>query len=131
MLVKLLDITKGYAKHEKEVLTETVRLRKGMSGSEMKEADKNINEGFRGISVVGEAYPTLLSNENFKQLQLAAADTEEHLQAARRLYNSNVTAFNTSIVTFPSNIVASLMKLQQKEFFEAEEAKKQDVKMEF
>jgi LemA protein len=67
----------------------------------------------------------------FGKLQAAIADSEEHLQAARRLYNSNVSTLNSSIVTFPTSIVANAIHIQKKSFFEAEEAKRQDVKMEF
>ena len=58
-------------------------------------------------------------------------DTEEHLQAARRAYNSNVTIFNTKVVTFPSSIVAGNMGLSKRDYFEAETSKRQDVEMKF
>lgn len=57
-------------------------------------------------------------------------DTEEHLQAARRGYNANVTALNTKIVSFPSSIIAKRLNIQEKEMFKAEEIKRQDVKIE-
>jgi LemA protein len=53
------------------------------------------------------------------------------LQAARRLYNSNVTSFNTEVDIFPSSIVANKQRLQKYEFFIAETAKREDVKMSF
>ena len=65
------------------------------------------------------------------ELQKAVANTEEHLQAARRLYNANVTRINTVIVTFPKSIVANKIKMERKPYFEAEEAKREDVKFEF
>ena len=58
-------------------------------------------------------------------------DVEEHLQAARRLYNANVNAYNAKIVVFPNSIVAGQMGAPKKELFVAEETKRQDVKMEF
>ena len=62
---------------------------------------------------------------------ITIADVEEHLQAARRLYNANVNTYNTKLVVFPSSIVANNMHAVKKPFFEAEEAKRQDVKMSF
>ena len=62
---------------------------------------------------------------------MTMADVEEHLQAARRLYNANVNTYNTKLVVFPSSIVANNMHAVKKPFFEAEEAKRQDVKMSF
>ena len=95
------------------------------------EADKKMSEEFSKISVVAENYPELRSSDNYKTLQQAIADTEEHLQAARRMFNSNVSKLNQLLVTFPSNMVASGMGVTKRAFYEVEEAKKEDVKMDF
>ena len=131
VLTKMLDTVKGYAKHEKEVIIETIKLRKGMTMEEKNEANTKMNEAFSKLNVVAENYPELKASENFAVLQQSNADVEEHLQAARRLYNANVSSFNQMIVTFPISIVAGMKKLTKKEFFEAEESKKADLKMEF
>lgn len=131
VLTKMLDTVKGYAKHEKEVIIETIKLRKGMSMEEKNEANTKMNEAFSKLNVVAENYPDLKASENFSVLQQSIADVEEHLQAARRLYNANISSFNQMIVTFPTSIVAGMKGLTKKEFFEADEAKKEDVKMEF
>ena len=73
----------------------------------------------------------LKANDMFGKLQSAIANSEEQLQASRRIYNSNVSQINTAIVTFPTSFVAKKINIQKKAFFEAEEAKKADVKMEF
>ena len=131
VLTKMLDTVKGYAKHEKELIIETVNLRKGMSMEEKNAANNKMSEAFSKLNVVAENYPDLKASENFKVLQQSITDVEEHLQAARRLYNANISSFNQMIVTFPTSIVASTKGLTKKEFFEAEETKKQDVKIEF
>ena len=131
ILTKLLDITKAYAQHEKFTLMETVKLRSGMSMKECADANSKMNEAAKAINIVAEAYPELKSSENFKQLQMTVADVEEHLSAARRAYNSNVSFYNQTIVKFPSSIVAKNIGAQSKEFFEAEEEKRADVKMDF
>lgn len=130
-LTKMLEITKGYAKHEKETLGEVINLRKGMSIAEKQDANNKMTETFGKINVLAEAYPELKSSENFKTLQLSVADVEEHLQAARRLYNANISSYNQEIVSFPTSIVAGMKGFVKKEFFEADDAKKEDVKMEF
>ena len=61
----------------------------------------------------------------------AIGNVEEQLQAARRLYNANVSAYNQAIIVFPGSLVANSMHLTKREFFEAEETKKADVKIEF
>jgi LemA protein len=67
----------------------------------------------------------------FRELQIGVRDAEEHLQAARRLYNSNVTVYNTAIEIFPSSIVAKSQKLTRHEFFVAEAVKREDIKLSF
>lgn len=131
VLTKLLDVVKAYQKHEKEILSEVIRLRSGMTMQERNIANQQMDTAFGRINMLAESYPELKSSNNFMQLQHAIVDTEEHLQAARRLYNSNVTAYNGMIVTFPNSIVAGSMGAVAKEFFEAEAAKRQDVKMNF
>lgn len=130
-LTKLLDVVKGYQKHEKETLLEVIKLRSGMSMTERNAANTRMDQAASQIKLLAEAYPELKSSNNFVQLQNSIADVEEHLQAARRLYNSNVSAYNTKIVMFPNTIVANGMGAKEKEFFEAEEAKRSDVKMSF
>ncbi len=129
VLTKMIDVVKGYAKHEEETIFKTIEMRKGMSLSEKETAVKDMNESFKQIQVVAEAYPELKSSENYNTLQLSIADTEEHLQAARRMYNSNVSSLNQLIVTFPSSIIAGMKNVKEHSFFEAEEEKKQDVKI--
>lgn len=131
VLTKMIAICKGYAKHEKETITDTIKYRKGMSMEERAEANNKMTETFGKINVLAEAYPDLKASENFKTLQQSVTDVEEHLQAARRLYNSNISSYNQRVVTFPSSIVASTKGLAKREFFEAENAKKEDVKIEF
>ncbi|MEM1485964.1 LemA family protein [Oscillospiraceae bacterium PP1C4] len=128
-LSKLLDITKAYAKHEIETFEKIVNLRKGMTVSEKNNVNEQLDDMHNRISVLAENYPELKSSENFKQLQIAAADVEEHLQAARRLYNANVSLLNQLTVTFPSSMVSKSMKIYKQDFFVAEEAKKADVAM--
>ena len=131
VLTKMIETVKGYAKHEKEVLFDVVKIRKGMTIEEKNEANKQMDETLSKINVLAENYPDLKASENFAVLQQSIADVEEHLQAARRLYNANISTFNQMIVTFPTSIVAGMKHLTKKEFFEAEETKKADVKMEF
>jgi len=130
-LTKLLDITKGYAAHEKETLAQVIQMRKGMTVGELNQASTQCDQLFTRINALAEGYPELRSAEHFKELQSATREIEKHIQAARRLYNSNVTAFNTAIVVFPSSIVAKSQNLAPRDFFVAEEGKLADVEMKF
>ena len=131
VLTKMLDVVKAYTKYEKETILEVIKVRQGMNMDEKVDADKKMSEEFSKISLVAENYPELRSSDNYKTLQQAIADTEEHLQAARRMYNSNVSRLNQLLVTFPSSMIASSMGVTKQAFYEVEEAKKEDVKMDF
>ena len=131
MLTKLLDVAKNYARHESEVFAQVIKLRQGTSVAELNEAAGQVEAMASRLNVVAENYPQLRSSDVFVSLQSGIRDSEEHLQAARRLYNSNVTGLNTAIEVFPSSIVAKAKQVQKREFFAAEEAKKADVAMRF
>ena len=131
MLTKLLDVTKGFAEHEKSLFVEVVELRKGMSVGELNKAVGQVDAMASRINVVAEAYPELRSSDVFRELQAGIRDAEEHLQAARRLYNSGVSAFNSAIIVFPASIVANSQRLEKREFFVMEEAKREDIAMKF
>ena len=129
VLTKMVEVVKEYTKHEKEVLFKVINLRNNMTVKELREANDTIDENFRKIDLTVENYPDLKSNENFKLLQKSLLDVEEHLQAARRLYNASVLQYNQLVETFPSLIVGKILRTTTKEFFEAKEETKENVKM--
>jgi LemA protein len=132
MLTKMLDIAKSYTKHEKELFTQVIELRRGMTVSEINEKNAQLDAMSARISAVAESYPQLQSAGVFRDLQTGVRDAEEHLQAARRLYNSNVSAFNTAVEIFPASIVANAQHIKKEHtFFMAEAAKREDVQMRF
>ena len=136
LLTKALASVKGYAKHEAETLSKVIGMRTGnineLSLDEKSKLNAELSEVQRGINVVVEQYPQLKADTQFTLLQNQTADCEEQLQAARRVYNSNVSIFNQKRVTFPDSIVAKRIGFTQDlEFFKADEEKRQDVKFEF
>lgn len=131
VLTKQLAVVKEYTSHESKTLFETIKLRSGMSIGEKSDAANKMNEVASQFRLTAEAYPELKSSDNYIALQNSITDVEEHLQAARRLYNANVTAFNTKIVMFPASIVAGMLNMKKRDLFEAEDYKKNDVEMKF
>ena len=129
MLTKMLDTAKGYMAHESELFTKVIELRRGMSVAEMNDAQQQMDALSGRFFAVAENYPELRSSEVFAELQRGIRDAEEHLQAARRLYNSNVTAYNTAIAMFPAKLLAG--SRQPKEFFAADAGKREDITMSF
>lgn len=130
-LTKMLEAAKGYAKHEAEVLSNLVNLRRGMDMAERAEANQRMDELAGRINILAEAYPALKASEVFVQLQRSVAEVEDNLQASRRIYNMNVSAFNQLLVSWPASLVGLQRGHTPKQFFEAEERKKEDVKLEF
>ena len=136
LLTKALAAVKGYAKHEAETLSKVIGMRTGsikeLSLDEKSKLNAELSQVQRGINVVVEQYPQLKADTQFTLLQSQTADCEEQLQAARRVYNSNVSIFNQKRVTFPSSIVAKRIGFTSDlEFFKADEEKRQDVKFDF
>jgi len=129
MLTKMLDTAKGYMAHENELFPKVIELRRGMSVAEMNAAQQQMDNLSGRFFAVAESYPELRSSDVFLELQHGIRDAEEHLQAARRLYNTSVTAYNTAIAMFPAKILAG--SRQPKEFFAADASKREDVKMTF
>ena len=131
LLTKMIEVVKGYTKHEKDTLLEVTKLRKNMSINDKNKMNDEMNQAIEQIKIIAENYPDLKANENFIVLQTSIAEVEENLGIARKLYNSNVSAFNQMIVVFPNSIVATTRGMKQKEFFEADDLKKEDVKINF
>ena len=129
MLTKMLDTAKGYMKHENDLFTNITTLRHGMSVGELNDVKQQQDTLSGRLFAIAEGYPELRSSETFAELQRGIRDAEEHLQAARRLYNTNVADYNTAIAMFPASLLAG--SRQPKEFFAADETKREDVKMTF
>lgn len=91
-------------------------------------------QGLTGVSsainALAEQYPTLYSYASMQHFQQDIFDAEEHLQAARRLYNSNVSLYNQRIHTFPYLLLAKLHGMKEAKFYTVEE-KKKDFKVQF
>lgn len=137
LLTKLLASVKGYAKHEYETLSQVIAMRSGnnikdLSLEEKSALNSQLSQVQKGINIVMEQYPELKADTQFTNLQNQTADCEEQLQAARRVYNSNVSGFNQKRVSFPSSMVANAIGFRQDlEFFKAEEEKRKDVTFDF
>lgn len=117
VLTKMIEIVKNYTKYEKDTLFKINEIAKGISLNEKANLNKQIDDELAKIYILTKSYPKLKANENFKVLQKTIIEVEEHLQAARRVYNSNVSMFNQLVLKFPTNIVAKTKSLKEKEFF--------------
>lgn len=135
LIPNLIATVKGYAAHEKnlfEKVTEArTRAMTAGTADEKGKAENMLSGTLKSLFAVAENYPDLKANQNFLELQRELTDTEDKIQASRRFYNGNVRDLNTKIEVFPTNIMAGMIGLKQREYFEMEEAEKQPVKVEF
>jgi len=127
LIPNLVETVKGYAAHEREVLERVVEARTravASTGSPGEQArDENVLvQALRQLFALREGYPDLKANQNFLALQGQLAETEDRIQAARRLYNGNVREYNNRCEMFPTNVLAGLFHFTKAEFFEIESA---------
>ncbi|NLY62821.1 MAG: LemA family protein [Erysipelothrix sp.] len=119
LITDLVQVVKGYTKHESQILEELVSIRSELS-SNPDLANDHMNSIINRLNITIEAYPDLKASDQFLNLQKNIANVEEHLQASRRFYNNNVTNYNNLIEGFPSNIVANMFNYQPKELFKTD-----------
>lgn len=136
LIPNVVETVKGYAAHEKGVLENVTKARTRAMGAhtpqEHAEAENMLADTLKTLFAVAENYPDLKANVNFLDLQKELADTENKIQAARRFYNTNVRDFNTTLQSFPANMVAGMMGFASREFFDLqEEAAREPVKVKF
>ena len=135
LIPNLVESVKGYAKHESGVFEKVTEARAramgASSGKEKAGAENMLSGALKSLFAVAENYPQLKANENFGKLQDELSDTENKIQAARRFYNTNTRDLNTSIETFPSNVMARMFNFSKAEFFDAEPAAEQPVNVKF
>lgn len=125
LIPNLIETVKGYAIHEKTIFEEVTRARTQAMGAhtaqEHTQAENMLTSTLKSLFAVSENYPDLKANDNFLELQRELSDTENKIQSARRFYNTNVRDYNTTIESFPSNIIAGMFHFSKKEFFDLEE----------
>jgi len=122
LVPQLVETVKGYATHERELLTKITLARTAAMGAttidEKIKTETQLSAALQGLKISVEAYPDLKANQNFLQLQEELSDIENKLAAARRYFNAATTEYNTGIETFPSNLVANSFGFMRESLFD-------------
>ena len=125
LIPNLVEVVKGYAKHEQSTFDAVVTARaKATSASTVADtasADGMLTQALRGLLAVAEAYPDLKASANFISLQEELATTENKVAFSRQFYNDNVRSLNTAVKTVPTNFFAGFAKVEEREFYEVDD----------
>lgn len=134
LVPNLVEVVKGYMKHESSVLEEIVKLRNSpydkMSLSDKIDTNQQLSSGISKIMAVAENYPNLKASQNFSDLTHQLSTIEDEIANSRKYYNAVVRNLNTKVEMFPSNIIAKMFNFKLSKMFEASEDERNNVKVE-
>jgi LemA protein len=135
LIPNLVETVKGYAAHERETFEAVTRARQQAAGAagveDQAQAENLLTQTLRQLFAVAEAYPQLKANENFLELQEELTGTEGRIAFARQFYNERVLAYDNSLESFPSNVMAGAFGFKPKTYFETETASREPVPVDF
>ena len=114
-------------KYEAETFAKIAEMRSKYQQDKNLKTGAEINNQVNRIMAIGEENPSLQASEQFLNLQRNLTKMESQLQAARRVYNGDVTLYNTSISTFPNYVFAGIFGFKEEDLFVIEEYKKENI----
>ncbi len=130
LVPNLVEVTKGYATHEKEIFESIANARARMlaaggSREETIDAANQMSSALSRLLVISERYPDLKANQQFARLSDELAGTENRIATERRRYNESVQQYNTLVRSFPTMLIARSTGFTPQPYFKApEEAQK-------
>jgi LemA protein len=146
LIPNLVEVVKGYAKHERETLEGVVAARSKatqtqVSAGDLADPDKlqkfadaqgSLTSALSKLLVVVEQYPDLKANQNFLDLQTQLEGTENRINVARQRYNEAVASFNAAVRKFPESLTNKfLLHLERKAYFQAQAGAQEAPKVKF
>ncbi len=130
-LTKLVAAVEGQTKFNKEVYENIAKFRSGIAENDLTQKQQVIDKIQTGLSMAFENYPQLGADESIRRLMTESTMIEKEIASARRLYNADVTQFNTAIYNFPTNVVIAKKGYQGLNLFKTDESVKKDVEIKF
>ncbi|MBI4844884.1 MAG: LemA family protein [Candidatus Omnitrophica bacterium] len=147
LIPNLVNIVKGYMRHENEVLMaltqarsdaqEVLRILKSkedISGDDILQLGATqdmLTKSIKNIVALAESYPDIKASSNFLALQDQLEGTENRVNIARLRYNYTVRQYNQKIKTFPGNFLAKMCGFKSKAYFEADNEAFNAIKINF
>lgn len=137
LVPNLVNTVKGYAAHEKEVLTRVTearsrvaslqaspeRLNNSQNLARFQAAQGDLTQALSRLLVVAENYPQLKADASFRDLQAQLEGTENRIAVARNRYIQTVQSYNVTVRSFPGNLTAKLFGYEVKPNFTVENEK--------
>lgn len=134
LVPNLVNVVKGYAKHEEQVLNDVTQARANVAGlkvdrevledpalfEKFQQAQSQMTGALSRLLAVTENYPDLKANEQFRDLQVQLEGTENRISTARTRYITTVQDYNTYVRQFPQVMTAKVIGMKQKPNFSAE-----------
>ncbi len=129
LIPNLVEVTRGYAAHEKEIFVHVAdaraKLMSAGSRDEKIEAAGELGTALGRLLAIAERYPDLKANQQFARLSDELAGTENRIATERRRYNEAVQEYNTLVRSFPTVLTARVTGFTPQPYFKApEEAQK-------
>ncbi len=135
LIPNLLEVVKGYASHEKEIIENISEARTRYSNAnspeEYAEADAELTNAVNSLNIIVENYPDLKASQNFADLQTELTGTERRISTERMRYNDRVKEYNLSIRKFPTKLIAGIFNFDKREYFEINQEDSEVPKVEF
>lgn len=130
LIPSLVEIVKGYAKHETDTLQEVTQMRVNAQKGDLDTAidsEIKIGDALKSIFLVVEKYPDLKANTNFLDLQERLSKMEEEIAFSRRYYNGSVREFNNKCQMFPFNLIAGMFGFKALPMYQVDSDKERQV----
>ncbi|MBW3603456.1 MAG: LemA family protein [Actinobacteria bacterium] len=135
LIPNLLETVRGYAEHERDVLTAVTAARtSAMEADTVREqahAENELSHALFNLRAVAEDYPELRASEQFGQLADELTNTEDRIAFARQAYNDTVNRYDTKRQRIPTNVIANIGGFEAYEYFEADTDSRSPVQVKF
>jgi len=135
LIPNIVEVTKGYAAHEKEIFEAVANARSRLIGAGTRdqqiEAADQLSGALGRLLAIAEQYPQLKADAQFARLSDELAGTENRIAVERKRYNDTVQEYNTFVKRLPQGLYAGWIGFEPQKYFQVPEAAQQVPKVDF